>query len=70
MVTGTGWTYDYVEEWMTLPRFYDLVKYWKKNPPTHLAVRNLGGGSREGPKRMGNLDELARQFEGAGGLIT
>ncbi len=33
-----GWTWDYVEWNVDLPRLRSLHKYWRRNPPTHVLV--------------------------------
>jgi hypothetical protein len=30
-----GWTWEYVDQHMTLPRLSILNRYWKKHPPVH-----------------------------------
>ena len=51
LVTVTGWTFDYIEESMTLPRLAELSAYWSDFPPLHLMVRAyLGIESKAKPK--------------------
>lgn len=33
-----GWTWDYVEWNVDLPRLRSLHKYWRINPPVHVLV--------------------------------
>ncbi len=33
-----GWTWDYVEWNVDLPRLRSLQKYWGQNPPVHMLV--------------------------------
>jgi hypothetical protein len=33
-----GWTWDYVEWNVDLPRLRSLHKYWRRNPPIHVLV--------------------------------
>lgn len=38
-----GWTYDYINDHMTLSRLEEIQRYWKKHPPTHqLAAAYMG----------------------------
>jgi hypothetical protein len=36
---ATGWTYEYVENEMTLPRLKEFVEYWRTSPPAHETLR-------------------------------
>lgn len=38
-----GWTWEYVDDNMTLPRYYEISKQWEKWPPMHLAVLSYMG---------------------------
>ena len=42
-----GWTWEYVDDYMTLPRLNQLAKYWKENPPLHLMVAQYLGLSNK-----------------------
>jgi hypothetical protein len=54
-----GWTWEYVDEHMTLPRLAAIVKYHNTNPPLHwMAARYLGyGASAEKTTAKSELDE-------------
>lgn len=71
LVTVTGWTYDYIEESMTLPRFHELADYWQGNPPLHLMVKSyLGIETKSKPKP--EVEEAAKaEFFGlfSGGVL-
>lgn len=41
LVTATGWTWEYVDEYMTLPRFRELTDYWLRFPPPHLSLSSI-----------------------------
>lgn len=32
MISVTGWTYDYIDEYMTLPRVNEIAQYFAKQP--------------------------------------
>jgi hypothetical protein len=57
---------------MTLPRFETLCRYWKLNPPTHVAAAAyLGIGIHAGRSSSGGRDlgELLALFGGQNGAI-
>jgi hypothetical protein len=41
-----GWTWDYVEDTLTIPRFLALQEYWRDCPPVHLMVAGYLGYKR------------------------
>ena len=47
----TGWTWDYVENHMTVPRLKAMHEEWQRNPPlplmiaTYLGIRKEHGSS-------------------------
>ena len=44
-MTFPGWTWEYIDQNMTLPRLTALNKYWQKYPPVHcLIAAYLGVG--------------------------
>jgi hypothetical protein len=71
----TGWTWEYVGQYMTLPRLKALNKYWENNPPLHQQVQALFGGlgvdttSTATPPEEGGFDDLIANFQAAGGRI-
>lgn len=49
MITATGWTFEYIDEFMDLPRQEVLNKHWKRSPPVHFSVAAyLGWGKSDG----------------------
>jgi hypothetical protein len=40
---STGWTWDCVEETMTMRRFLAFQRVWRKTPPVHVLVAGLSG---------------------------
>jgi hypothetical protein len=36
--SSTGWTWDYVEAELDLPRLLALSEYWRDHPPVHVLV--------------------------------
>lgn len=37
-MTTFGWSWEYVDEEMTLPRLYAIWKQWKRSPPMHVMI--------------------------------
>lgn len=73
VITHTGWTWEYVGEYLTLPRLQALTKYWSKNPPggglgALLGLGGLGPALPE-PQEEGTLDDLISCWTGAGGAM-
>ena len=43
VISLTGWTWEYVGREMTLPRLYEMQRYWQQHPPLgDLAAAYLG----------------------------
>jgi hypothetical protein len=38
LVTFTGWTWDYIDQQMTLPRLLALTRVWETCPPVPLSL--------------------------------
>ena len=48
LICETGWTWEYVDERMTLPRLRDFIDHWKTAPPLRISVGALiGAGKKE-----------------------
>lgn len=49
---ATGWTFEYIDEYMTLPRLQGFAEYWKEAPPVNeLAaayIRAMGASGNSG----------------------
>jgi len=37
----TGWTWEYIDETMTLPRFYSLLDFWEVTPPLARSINEV-----------------------------
>lgn len=50
MISGTGWTWEYIDENMTLYRLAAFTNHWLEYPPVHISftgfIRGLGGKKR------------------------
>lgn len=54
-----GWTWEYIDDHMTVPRLSTFTEYWKSHPPMHLLVAAyLGVESPKENKKMSEADIL------------
>lgn len=75
----TGWSWEYIDDYMTIPRFIEMTAYWKSWPPTHQLVASFvgykdGGGSSSkssggssSKSSDGDLDEFIRAAQSIAG---
>jgi len=58
-----GWTYEYIDQHIDIPRLISLNSYWQKHPPLHLlaaAFMGVKGAGAEVPDQDGgSLHEAA-----------
>ncbi len=47
LIMVTGWTWEYIDEHMTLPRLYEMNDYWAKYPPVHLMLASFFGVTKQ-----------------------
>ena len=50
MMVFAGWTWEYIDENMTLPRLYSIYKHWERRPPTHWMIASYFGIGNEPEK--------------------
>lgn len=43
MIAATGWTWEYLDEFLTLPRLDALTKHWERYPPVHITAALFTG---------------------------
>lgn len=43
-MTITGWSWEYIDEYMTIPRLEKMTEYWSENPPVHVMLSILASG--------------------------
>ena len=55
----TGWTWDYVEEHMTMPRLKALHEEWRRHPPVPLMIAAYLGIK---PQEEGTTEELLERI--------
>lgn len=82
IIACTGWTWEYIDDFMTLPRFDAMQKYWRNNPPVHILLRDFFGvgkasdksdnsqSSSQGESKYGSLEDLISDFSAAGGKVN
>jgi hypothetical protein len=64
-MTTFGWTWEYVDDEMTLPRLHAIFRQWKRFPPVHIMVANYLGYKDETPAQAsGPLDGLFESMSG------
>lgn len=69
MIQSTGWTWDYIDQSMTVPRVVALFKHFDKSPPLHAMVAAyLGVNTSSGGGKSQDLGELIA-MAGPGGKI-
>jgi hypothetical protein len=77
LIACTGWSWEYIDESITLPRLYAMNAYWAKNPPVHLLLRQFFGyrppPDSKAPDGMNAERDLAvfmQAFREAGGTVV
>lgn len=58
---ATGWTWEHVEDTVTIPRLSAMNRYWAKHPPLHHLVAGYLG--YEAPEK-GDLADLINMADG------
>jgi hypothetical protein len=43
IIAGTGWTWEYIDEFMTLPRLNAMRKVWDQYPPVNVTAALFAG---------------------------
>jgi hypothetical protein len=44
LACATGWTWEYIDDHMTIPRLLGFAEYWKESPPVNESVAQVFGG--------------------------
>jgi hypothetical protein len=69
-MTITGWSWEYIDEYMTLPRLYGMLDYWGDHPPVHILLAAFMGvkSSKKGlaAKSSHDLEDIIGDFAAAG----
>lgn len=72
MITATGWTWDYVDQRVTLPQAEALARFWETIPPAALQLKRISLALGIAPDKKVNTstpktaDEAIRQALAAG----
>jgi hypothetical protein len=66
LIASTGWTWDYIDANMTLPRLYALSHYWNDNPPLHILVAAFLNVKPKVKAEEQSIDQLFSDFAAAG----
>lgn len=46
LASAFGWTWEYIDEYVTVPRLIEITEYWKQVPPLHEAFAGFFGIGR------------------------
>lgn len=47
LAIATGWTWEYIGEFMTLPRLFAMYAEWAKYPPVHVSMAAFAGTAKK-----------------------
>ena len=68
--SAIGVTWEYIDQYMTLPRLYAYFEHWEDSRPVHIAVAAFLGAKRKGKGKKGRnpeeMDRLMADFGAAG----
>jgi hypothetical protein len=69
IIMATGWTWDYIDDFMTLPRLYAMHEYWKQWPPVHI-IQALKAGikPKQEVKTAEDMQKAMDELSGMGGF--
>jgi hypothetical protein len=70
-----GWTFEYIDEFVTLPQLKQMSHFWEKSPPIHQMIAAYLGIGKS--KTIGEevvvaedaMPDLLREFAQAGGVL-
>lgn len=77
LACNQGWTWEYVDQNMDIPRLLAMNAYWAKHPPLHIMVQSYFGFKPQAASTVPSdhknteqgLREFAQMFSAAGGGI-
>ena len=76
IISQTGWTWEYIGQNMTLPRLYEMQRYWEQHPPVgdlvaaYLGYEVKAKGTNKRSPDYGSPEELISAFSTAGGKVS
>jgi hypothetical protein len=63
LIACTGWTWEYIDNHMTIPRLSTMTRYWSQNPPVHVLVAEYMGYEAPAVTPAGNATPPAPSQE-------
>ncbi len=75
IIDRTGWSWEYIDDHMDIPRLLKMNKFWRENPPLREMVQAYLGIKIEPVKDAGQQSEqdaeaFIRDFASIGGVIS
>lgn len=64
-----GWTFDHIDESVTLPQLKEMSEYWKKNPPLHWRGLKKTSVPSESVAADNAMPDFLRDFAAAGAAL-
>jgi hypothetical protein len=71
-----GWTWRHIDTEVTLPMVFEIQHYWETHLPIHEMIAGyfnrdfkIGGVEGQGREKVGNADDLLREFGEMGGTV-
>ncbi len=52
-----GYSFEYIDQFMTLPRVMEIQNYWRKHPPVHVMIAAYLGIKPEAESKSETLSE-------------
>lgn len=68
-MTITGWSWEYIDEYMTLPRLHAMTEYWTQHPPVHIllgALLGIKSSTRDTSPNSNEAEKIMAEFAAAG----
>ena len=62
LITVTGWTWEYIDDHMTIPRLDEMTTYWKYQPPIHLMLASFFGIKEKTKEPEMSFEDFVRMF--------
>ncbi len=75
IIDRTGWSWEYIDDHMDIPRLLKMNKFWRENPPLRDMVQAYLGIQIETEKDAGQQSEqdaesFMREFASIGGVLS
>jgi hypothetical protein len=67
LATCFGWTWEYIDEYVTVPRLLEMAEYWRQVPPLQEAFAGfIGFKPASTPTQEDDSDALMKDLMSAG----